>query len=82
MHRILIAECTQEISSFNPCLSDYGYFAIQRGEEMLRQRGLNTMIGGALEVFDARPDIAVVPTYSARSPSAGLLSASATGWSR
>ena len=32
MHRILIAECMQEISSFNPLPSDYGYFTIQRGD--------------------------------------------------
>ena len=29
MQRILIVECMQEISSFNPLLSDYDHFAIQ-----------------------------------------------------
>jgi microcystin degradation protein MlrC len=80
MHRILIAECTQEISSFNPCPSNYSYFSVQRGEEMLRQRGLNSMVGGALSAFEAREDVAVVPVYSARSPSAGPLCAA--GWRR
>ncbi len=80
MPRILIAECMQEISSFNPVQSDYDYFKVERGEELLRQRGLNTAIGGALGVFDANPDVTVVPTYGARSGSAGLLSAS--GWRR
>ena len=78
MLKILIAECTQEISSFNPVPSGYGHFHIQRGGEMLVQRGLNTMIGGALSVFEARPDVEIVPTYGARSGSAGILSAA--GW--
>jgi microcystin degradation protein MlrC len=78
MLKILIAECTQEISSFNPVPSGYGHFHIQRGAEMLAQRGLNTMIGGALSVFEMRPDVQTVPVYSARSGSAGILSAA--GW--
>src|SRR4051794_8698578 len=70
----------QEISSFNPLASEYENFAIQRGEEMLRQRGLNTAVGGILDVFGRRPDVALVPTISARAGSAGLLSA--PGWAR
>ena len=64
MPRILIAECMQEISSFNPVPSEYDYFRIQRGDEMLAQRGLNPAIGGALAVFEQRDDVAVVPTYA------------------
>ncbi len=78
MKRIMIVECMQEISSFNPVPSDYSYFGIQRGAELLAQRGLNTGIGGALEVFDAAAAVEVVPVFSARSGSAGLLSAA--GW--
>jgi len=80
MPTILMTECMQEISSFNPVPSDYDYFRVDRGEEMLRQRGLNTAIGGALKVFDARNDMRLIPTYGARSGSAGLLSAA--GWKR
>jgi microcystin degradation protein MlrC len=80
MPRIVLAECMQEISSFNPLPSEYENFAIQRGEDMLRQRGQNTTVGGLLDVFAARPDITVVPTMGARAGSAGLLSAK--GWSR
>jgi len=80
MKRIMIVECMQEISSFNPVPSDYSYFGIQRGPEMLAQRGLNTGVGGALEVFDGTEGIEVVPVFSARSGSAGLLSAE--GWAR
>ena len=80
MKRIMIVECMQEISSFNPVLSDYSYFSVQRGQEILTQRGRNTGIGGALEVFEADAAIQVVPVYSARAGSAGLLSAE--GWKR
>jgi microcystin degradation protein MlrC len=77
--RILIAECMQEISSFNPLPSGYENFSVQRGEELLSQRGLNTSVAGALEVFDAS-DVEVVPTYSAKANSAGPLSGK--GWER
>jgi microcystin degradation protein MlrC len=80
MPTILMAECMQEISSFNPVPSDYGYFTVQRGAEMLRQRGLNSAIGGALSVFESRADVRLIPAYGARSGSAGLLSAA--GWQR
>ena len=71
--RILIAECMQEVSSFNPLPSHYDGFAIEHGDAVLRQRGLNTAIGGALSIFDARSDIAIVPTMAARAGSAGVL---------
>ena len=40
--RILVVECMQEISSFNPLPSGYENFHIERGDEMLRHRGRNT----------------------------------------
>ncbi|MBM3596771.1 MAG: M81 family metallopeptidase [Alphaproteobacteria bacterium] len=80
MPRILIVECKQEISSFNPLPSAYDNFSIQRGNELQRQRGLNTEIGGALEVFEAAKDVSVVAAYGARAGSAGLLSSK--GWQR
>ncbi|MFI5014729.1 MAG: M81 family metallopeptidase [Hyphomicrobiales bacterium] len=80
MPRILLAECMQEISSFNPVMSDYDYFRVQRGEALLAQRGLNTAVGGALKVLEQRRDVEIVPAYGARSGSAGLLSA--PGWRR
>jgi microcystin degradation protein MlrC len=78
MTRILIVECMQEISSFNPLPSGYENFDILRGDEIYQQRGRNQAIGGALSVFEARRDVEVVPAISARSGSAGLLSAA--GW--
>ena len=80
MPQILIAECMQEISSFNPLPSDYDYFHIQRGVELLGQRGLNSAVAGALAVFGTRGDVTLLPCYGARSGSAGLLSAA--GWQR
>src|SRR5437879_3209561 len=77
--RILIAECMQEISSFNPVSSQYENFRIERREEILAQEGLNTALGGALP---ALRDASMEPvlSISARAGSAGLLSAE--GWAR
>ena len=75
MPRILVAECLQEISSFNPVPSGYDLFVVLQGDEMLdSQRGLNTFVAGALDVLEATPGVELVPTYSARSFSAGELS--------
>ncbi len=78
--RVLIAECTQEISSFNPLQSQYADFVFERGDALLRHRGMNTHLGGALSVFDPRSDVEIVWTMAARAPSAGILSAE--GWAR
>ena len=75
-HRVLVAECMQEISSFNPLQGGYENFHIERGEEMRAQDGLNTSLGGAFEVFRAK-GMDPVLAIGARSGSAGLLSAAA-----
>lgn len=80
MPKILMLDCKQEISSFNPVPSDFSNFHIETGDAFFRHRGQNTEIGGALSVFDDRPDIALVPTIGARAGSAGLLSAQ--GWTQ
>ncbi len=80
MPRILIFDVKQEISTFNPVPSGYENFHILRGDEIFRHRGINTEFGGALGVFDARPDVTVIPTILAQAGSAGLLSAE--GWKR
>ena len=77
--RLLLVECMQEISSFNPVSSEYENFHIERGEEMRAQAGLNTAIGGALAVFEAAGATPVL-AIAARAGSAGLLSA--RGWAR
>ena len=65
MPTILIAECKQEVSTFNPHLSGCGDFAIRRGGELIAyHRTVRNEIGGALGVFDAA-QVKVVPAYSA-----------------
>jgi len=72
MFKILIGECKQEVSSFNPLLSTYADFAISTGEAILDfHRGGQVELGGALQVFDQRPDVQLIPTYSARAITSG-----------
>jgi microcystin degradation protein MlrC len=70
--KILIAECKQEVSSFNPVASHYRDFAISRGGELFDfHRTARNEVGGALDVFDARPDVQLVPAYGARAITSG-----------
>jgi microcystin degradation protein MlrC len=67
MPKILIAECKQEISSFNPLRSRYTDFNVSWGQPILDyHQGLNSEIRGAVEVFQAAGNLELVPTYSAR----------------
>ncbi len=72
MARILICECKQEISSFNPVLAGYEDFAIDRGEAVLAyHRKVRAEVGGALEVLAGHE---VVGGYAARGiTSSGLI---------
>ena len=66
MRRILIAECKQEVSTFNPHLSQYADFRIRCGQELLSyHRSVRNEIGGALSVFDELADVEIIPAYSA-----------------
>jgi microcystin degradation protein MlrC len=66
MPRILIAECKQEVSTFNPVLSGYDDFAIRHGQTVLDyHRRVRSEVGGALNVFDATTGVELVPTCSA-----------------
>jgi microcystin degradation protein MlrC len=70
--KILITECAQEVSSFNPVPSHYEDFVVLRGNAIFEQhRQERWEIGGALSVFDARSDIELVPIYSARAITSG-----------
>jgi microcystin degradation protein MlrC len=73
LKKVVVMQCQQEISSFNPMQSGFENFHIARGGAILLHRGLNTEIGGALSVLEARDDITVVPTIAATSDSAGPL---------
>jgi len=79
MLRILINECKQEISSFNPVIANYGDFLTDRGDDILTyHRPVRSEIGGALNVFDASPNLSLIGGYSARGiTSTGTLSAKA-----
>jgi microcystin degradation protein MlrC len=66
MRRILIAECKQEVSTFNPHLSQYDDFRIRHGQELLSyHRTVRNEIGGALSVLGEFSNIELIPTYSA-----------------
>ena len=66
MQKILIAECKQEVSTFNPHKSSYEDFIIRKGDEILSyHRTVGNEIGGALSIFDAAGNVTLVPTYSA-----------------
>jgi microcystin degradation protein MlrC len=79
MTRILVAECKQEISSFNPLPGSYEDFSITRAGEILScHHEMRSEMAGALTVFYRDSNVEVVPGYSARGvTSGGTLSDSA-----
>ena len=78
MPKILVAECKQESSSFNPLRSRYEDFRIAVGSEVVRRhRGVGSEMAGALHIFGDHPGTEVVPAYSARSITSGGVVAAA-----
>ena len=75
MGKILVADCQQEISSFNPRASRYEDFAIYRGSEFFKAiEGTDTCVRGFRDIWGSRKDVELVPVYSAEACSAGPLS--------
>ena len=75
MRKILVADCQQEISSFNPHPSRYEDFTIHRGSEFFKAiDGTDTCVRGFRDVWSSRTDVELVPVYSAEACSAGPLS--------
>ncbi len=76
MQRILVSECKQEISSFNPVLSSYDDFVVDRGDNLFAyHRGVRSEVAGALSVLRERAGVEIISGYSARGiTSAGTLS--------
>jgi microcystin degradation protein MlrC len=75
MRKVIVAECEQEISSFNPALSEYSLFDVHHGQALFdAHAGAETCVRGALDVLRARPDLQLVPLYGAKACSAGPLS--------
>lgn len=77
MPKILIAECKQEVSTFNPVPSRYCDFNIAVGQQLIDyHRTCRNEVGGALSVLERQPNVELVPTYSAKAiTSAGTLAA-------
>lgn len=72
MKRILILECKQEVSTFNPSPSHYSDFLIYRGAQVIdHHRQVRNEIAGALSVFDLHDDIEIVPAISVRAITSG-----------
>ena len=79
MPRILINECKQEVSSFNPVVAQYEDFLINQGAGLLNyHRPVHSEVGGAMNVFATRADYELVGGYAARGiTSTGTISAAA-----
>src|ERR1700677_2143159 len=70
--RILVSECKQEISSFNPLLGQYEDFTLHHGAQVFCLHGnMRSEMAGALAVFAAYPDIEVAPGLSIRGITSG-----------
>ena len=78
MGHILVSECKQEISSFNPAPTSYGDFVVSFGAALFaHHRGLQSEVAGALSVLGQRTDLALVPGYSAQAITSGGILAGA-----
>ncbi|MFL5717596.1 MAG: M81 family metallopeptidase [Chloroflexota bacterium] len=63
--RLLVLECIQEVSTFNPVPSGLDDFDIRTGEEFFAaHRGNDTEVGGALAAFD-EAGVTAVPGFGA-----------------
>lgn len=72
MPRIVIAECKQEVSSFNPVPSRFEDFRAVRGRDLLDfHRSGGEEMGGALRVFDGDDRVQVVPAFGASANTSG-----------
>ena len=70
--RVIVAECRQEVSSFNPIRSRYGDFSVRFGAELFEYySGARGELGGAVDVLRAEAGYELVPAYSAESVTSG-----------
>lgn len=73
MTKILINECIQEVSSFNPIPSGLDQFQCREGFEIFdKHRNLVSEVAGALSVFE-RNNVDCLPGFSARAMTSGGL---------
>lgn len=77
MRRVYVAECKQEVSSFNPLPSTLADFRIVRGVELIEHhRKVREEMGGALRVLENAEGLQVVPGWGGSSiTSGGILTA-------
>ena len=69
--RVLIAECKQETSTFNPVVSRYDDFEVNCGPALLDyHRRLRTEVAGAVEILLAS-NVDIVPVHSIRAITSG-----------
>ena len=79
--RILIAGCSQEVSTFNPVLSTYEDFNVFVGDALIEKAmGKNSEIAGMVDVLKGDGDVEIVASYDAGATSAGPLGRSS--WER
>ena len=72
--RILIAGCSQEVSTFNPVLSTYEDFGVSIGDALIEQAmGKNSAVAGMVDVLRGDDDVEIVASYQAGATSAGPL---------
>jgi len=72
MNKIIVAECKQEVSSFNPVPSGYDDFSVFRGQELLDyHRNVRDEVAGAMSVFEASEQVDLLPTFGARAITSG-----------
>ena len=72
MSRIAIAECKQEVSTFNPVPSRYEDFRTACGQAVVDyHRTVREEIGGALSVFDAASNVELAPAFAVSSNTSG-----------
>lgn len=70
--RILVAECKQEVSTFNPCPSGYGDFNVRSGAALFEHhRDVQSEVGGAMEVLQAAERVELVPVWGASCKTCG-----------
>lgn len=79
--RILIGECKQEVSTFNPALGRYDDFVTSMGDEIVPfHTGIDSEVGGAVRVF-REAGAELIGSFSARAISSGGTLA-ASDWER
>jgi microcystin degradation protein MlrC len=72
MPRIVVAECKQEVSTFNPAQSSYDNFRVACGQAVFEyHRSVREEVGGALSVFDTVENLELVPAYATSSNTSG-----------